>query len=169
MHYLILLRHAKAELLQGHQADRDRRLTTAGQEEAQRIGSWLSTSLYQPQLVLCSAAIRTRETWAIIAEAYETPPPVHFVDSLYEAPIRELKRQVRETPEKYNTLLIIGHNPGLEELASSLVGPQGFQAMMRAGGFPTAAAAVLRLEDGWVDFPGTTVHLQAFMTPAQLG
>jgi phosphohistidine phosphatase len=97
-----------------------------------------------PDLALCSTAVRARETWELAAEQWGTPPPVRFEERLYGADVPELLEAVREVPEHVRTLLLVGHNPGLEELVLELAG-DGFDDTLDQvrTKFPTSAVAVL--------------------------
>jgi phosphohistidine phosphatase len=97
-----------------------------------------------PDLALCSTAVRARETWELAAEQWGTPPPVRFDGRLYGADVAELLVSVREVPEHVRTLLLVGHNPGLEELVLELAGDGFGDTLDRVRTkFPTSAVAVL--------------------------
>jgi len=97
-----------------------------------------------PDLALCSTAVRARQTWELAAEQWGTPPPVRFDDRLYGADIPELLQSVSEVPEHVRTLLLVGHNPGLEELVLELAGDGVDDTLDHVRTkFPTSAVAVL--------------------------
>jgi phosphohistidine phosphatase len=97
-----------------------------------------------PDLALCSTAVRARETWELAAEQWGTPPPVRFDERLYGADIPELLQSVSEVPEHVRTLLLVGHNPGLEELVLELAGDGVDHTLDHVRTkFPTSAVAVL--------------------------
>ncbi len=99
-----------------------------------------------PDLALCSTAVRARDTWELAAEQWATPPPVRHEPRLYAADVPELLEVVREISDEVGTLLLIGHNPGLEELVLELAG-DGLDDALDAvhAKFPTSAIAVLDL------------------------
>lgn len=123
---LILLRHAKAET-PGELDDFDRALTDRGSLDADAAGAWLADERLQPDLVICSPAKRTRQTWqnAAIALAQggtgQPAPEVHYPDSLYLGRSGEVFDLLHEVPENVRTVLIIGHNPTMSEVSALLL------------------------------------------------
>ncbi|MGW0584020.1 SixA phosphatase family protein, partial [Streptomyces sp. NPDC002920] len=97
-----------------------------------------------PDLALCSTAVRARRTWALASARWGTPPPVRYDPRLYAADVPELLDVVRETPPEVGTLLLVGHNPGLEELVLELAGDALDDTLDEVRlKFPTSAIAVL--------------------------
>lgn len=119
MRTLVLLRHAKAEHPEVG-SDFDRRLTTRGEADATAAGAWLASSGLQPDLVLCSAAARTRQTWEGVATALPAPE-VRYELSLYEGGRTEVFDLLRTVPDSVNTVLVIGHNPTMSEVSLMLI------------------------------------------------
>jgi phosphohistidine phosphatase len=149
MDRLILLRHGDAERDSDTGDDFDRRLSDRGREESTRMGETLAELGLVPDLVLVSAAARTRGTWAALAEAFPQAR-VMFEDELYLAEPDRVRRAIDLACDGCGTLMVIGHNPGLQELALGLLieGAAQTSAIDRvSNGFPTAAAAVF-LFDG---------------------
>jgi len=134
---------------------------------------WLRAAGHVPDRVLCSTARRTRETWELAQPELETAPPVSFEDRVYEASAGELLDLARDAPPKVKTLLIIGHAPGIPELALMLAGaatPAESDAGPEAVGrmrakFPTAAVAVLELTGPWDQLGPGAARLTSFVTP----
>jgi phosphohistidine phosphatase len=122
--HLVLLRHAKAESPTGA-ADRDRPLSARGQTDAQAAGGWLATR-HVPDLVLCSPAKRTRQTWHAVSTHLPAGagPEVRYERRLYLAGPDDLLAMVREIDDRVHNVLVIGHNPALSELAF-LLDPTG--------------------------------------------
>ena len=118
---LILLRHAKSDW--PDVPDRDRPLAKRGRRDAPRIGRWLHEHGYQPDVVVVSAATRTRQTWDLVAPELGGSPAVHFEPRAYAASALTLLYLAQELPARYRTALLIAHNPGLSELATSLAAP----------------------------------------------
>jgi phosphohistidine phosphatase len=147
MKRLILLRHAKS-LQDDAKKDKDRPLNARGRADAPRMGSYMHRRRYLPQLVLCSSARRTVETWELVGPELEAAVPSRFPDALYLASAETIANLVQGTDDHVSTLLVIGHNPGLEECAQTLARkPQNatereYEAGLRAK-FPTCALAVL--------------------------
>ena len=119
-----------------------------------------------PELVLCSSAARTVETLDGIRGALAAETAIEIEPGLYGAGADELLARVRRVPETVGGVLLIGHNPGMEDLALSLTG--GGDAAARAAmasKFPTAAVAHLRIEGEWSELREGAAHLERFWTP----
>jgi phosphohistidine phosphatase len=167
MRRLILLRHAKSTH-PGGLPDIDRPLAPRGRDAAALMGRYLADEQLFPDLALVSPARRTRETWDLVAPALGDVP-VRFEPRIYEAPGERLLAVIREIDASVRGLLVLGHNPGLEDLAQRVVGHGDRYAFARlAQKFPTAALAVL-------DFPvedwraAASARLDRFVTPKALG
>jgi phosphohistidine phosphatase len=149
---LIVMRHAEAGELPGG-PDIERALQPRGRRDSEAAGRWLASRGIQPDLVLCSAARRTRQTWQQIAEvlAEGTPgslPDVLVERRLYQADIDDLAEIIRETSSEVGTLLYIGHNPEAARLVGLLTGTEP--------AFPAAAIAVISVPVGWADLATDT-------------
>src|SRR5882672_12279132 len=119
MHRLHLLRHAKSDrdvALEDH----ERPLARRGREAARRVGESLPSALGALDLVLCSPSLRTRETAALVLARFAPRPPILFEDALYLAGRAALMRRLSQLGESVGAVLVIGHNPGLHELALAL-------------------------------------------------
>lgn len=148
MDRLILFRHGKAEAESESGEDFDRRLAPRGVEEAAQTAGRLAALGFAPDLALVSAAARTRGTWAAAAAAFPKAQ-VRFEDSLYNAASGEIRRAAQRAGGAAGTVMMIGHNPGLHELAVRLMlegsaSPSEIAQAQR--GFPTAAAAVFEID-----------------------
>ena len=191
---LILLRHAKSDW--PDVPDRDRPLAKRGRRDAPRIGRWLHEQGYQPDVVVVSAATRTRQTWDLVAPELGGSPAVHFEPRAYAASALTLLYLAQELPARYRTALLIGHNPGLSELATSLAGPPesttaaGSPESTTAAGplesdratgpavkdngprpaisLPTAAVAVFEFTGDWPSLTPGHARLTNLTTPADL-
>jgi len=170
---LLLLRHAKSSWDDPSLADYDRPLAKRGRKAAPLIGAEIARLGLKPDLVLCSGAARTRETLALALPALGEPAPrVVYDDTIYMATPAALIGLLRKPPgdEAPKTVLVVGHNPGLEELSDLLVGGGNVGAQdLMAEKFPTGALAVFTFpNDAWSDIAlgaGTLTH---FITPAKL-
>jgi phosphohistidine phosphatase SixA len=161
---LLLFRHAKSSWKDSSLDDFDRPLNTRGRVAAPRMASWLVEQGYLPDLVLCSAAKRARETWDLASPAFPSPPRLSVEPDLYMASPARIQELVRLTDPAVETLLVIGHNPGLEQLASSLIGDNDTAAARQLRHkFPTAAVAVFGVAAHWHTL--TPCSLLAFATP----
>lgn len=148
MDRLILFRHAKAQSDAPSGDDFDRRLAPRGHREAKAMGARLAALGCKPDLVLVSPALRTRETWELAAEALGGGE-VRFEPALYNAEAGAIGRLAEQAGESRGTVVVVAHNPGLQELAVRLLqdgaAPAGFLARARRH-FPPAAAAVFDID-----------------------
>jgi phosphohistidine phosphatase len=164
---LILLRHAKSDW--PDVPDRDRPLAKRGRRDAPRIGRWLHEHGYQPDVVVCSAARRTRQTWDLVAPELGGSPAVRFEPRAYAASAMTLLYLAQELPSRYRTALLIAHNPGLSDLASQLAAPTAADNGPRPGiSLPTAAVAVLEFPGDWPSLTPGQAQLIDTITPAAL-
>ena len=170
MRRLILMRHAKAVPPEG-MADEDRPLATRGRFAMEKIAHFFAEKDLTPDLVLVSTSVRTRETWALLAPAFAKKPAHRFEKELYSASKETLYGMIQSIPAPVQTLLVIGHNPGLEEITRSLAASGEAEALMRFGrGMPTAALAVFELAvNDWRKAAPKTGRMELFVTPKSLG
>ncbi|MEU4078808.1 histidine phosphatase family protein [Streptomyces venezuelae] len=161
---LLLVRHAKAEP-KGRTEDFDRKLRPRGRAEAAETGRWLERSPYRPELVLCSPARRARKTWRLVEPELTDPPPTVYDERLYNAAPDELVTTLADHGAGLGVLALVGHNPGLHQLAAGLCGqgPPELLERLRAG-FPTAGVVVVDLAGGWDGLAPGRGTLVAFWT-----
>ncbi|MER6526511.1 histidine phosphatase family protein [Streptomyces sp. NPDC001508] len=156
---LVVLRHAKSAWPEGV-ADHERPLAPRGRRDAPAAGRALAEADCLPDLALCSTALRARSTWELASAQWGTPPPARFEPRLYAAGVPDLLRLVHEVPPEVETLLLVGHNPGLAELVLDLAGDSldDTREVVRRK-FPTSAIAILtRHGTGWQALtPGTAL------------
>ena len=166
---LLLLRHGKSAWPDGVE-DFERPLTERGQETALRLGAFLAEERLVPDLALVSPARRTRETWSLVERALGERP-MRAEPRIYEAPDSRLLAVVREVGPEIGTLLMIGHNPGLQDLLRSLTAPSDRYAHARVvDKYPPAGLAVLDLPvTTWREVSPRSGHLERFVTPKTLG
>jgi phosphohistidine phosphatase len=177
---LVLFRHAKSAW--PDVADHDRPLARRGIRDAPVMGRWLREAGYVPDQVLCSTARRARQTWQLAQPGLSAAPLVTFDRRVYEAAAADLLALIRQTPAAVGTLLLIGHNPALQDLGTLLAAASsggatstesdalstGDVERMRAK-FPTAAIAVLEPATAWPKLAREQARLTAFVTPRDLG
>jgi phosphohistidine phosphatase len=170
MRRLLLLRHAKAERSQPGGRDHDRVLTERGRADAKKLGAYLARHSFVPDRALVSTSTRTRETWTLLATAFAQAPPVSFEERIYNASPQGILQTIKETGAETNTLLVIGHNPGFQELAAMLVASGDIDARERLGEeFPTAAlAAISFAAEDWSGVHSRGGRLEHFVTPGWL-
>ena len=171
MKRLSILRHAKAEKSDGRVRDIDRPLTERGREDAARMGALLKERNLIPDFVLCSAALRTRETLEK-AEAHIGSPQADISEDLYNASQSSLLQKIHEGLDDAAHVLLIAHNPGVHLLALALTGPSGGDAGMlerMAAKFPPGALAVLEFSAvSWRGVDRWAGKLILFATPSEL-
>ena len=167
MKRIYLLRHAKSSWKDAALADHDRPLSGRGRRAATAIGDHLRDQAIEPELVLCSTARRTRETLARIESALGRAQ-VSVERGLYAASSQALLARLRRLSDEGESVLVIGHNPGLEELALELAQPAPARDALEAK-FPTGALATLELPgDSWRALGPRTAVLSAFVRPRDL-
>ena len=165
---LHLLRHAKAAP-QGEGTDRERPLEQRGRRAAQALAAWASAHKLAPALVLCSPSIRTRQTLDIVAPAFARPPEILFEDGLYLATAAQLLARLRQVTASTASVMVVGHNPGLHELAALLSDVSGGPLMARlAAGLPTAAMASYEVAVPWPALDRRLARFAALLTPKDL-
>ncbi|GEC07081.1 phosphoglycerate mutase [Streptomyces spinoverrucosus] len=147
---LVVLRHAKSAW-PPDVADHERPLAPRGRRDAPAAGRALAESDCLPDLALCSTAVRARQTWQLASAQWGTPPPVRHDPRLYAADVPDLLAAVQAVAPEIRTLLLVGHNPGLEELVLGLAGDGLGDTLDRVRTkFPTSAIAVLAwYGSGW--------------------
>jgi phosphohistidine phosphatase len=149
MHRLILFRHAKTEARAPGGDDIDRALVERGRADAERMGQILADAGIAPDLVLVSPALRARETWALASPAFP-PVSVEVRDGLYDATPEEVADELTQGAASADTVMVVGHNPSLHELAITLLEDGGADPVdieRVSAGFPTATAATFRFDD----------------------
>ncbi|WP_119257823.1 SixA phosphatase family protein [Shinella zoogloeoides] len=169
MKQLLLLRHAKSAWPDGV-PDHDRPLADRGRRDAPRMGAYMAETGLQPDFALISSARRTQETWALVEPALAKPCPSRTVPSIYEAEPQAILTVIRDAPQESEKLLVIGHNPGFEDLAKLLAPTGDADAISRLRmKFTTAALAVIVLNiERWVEAAPGKGGLESFITPKTL-
>jgi phosphohistidine phosphatase len=167
MRSLHLLRHAKSSWDNPALSDDDRPLAPRGRRAAKLIASHLRREEIEPALVLCSSAARARETLAGIEQALGDGPDVLIERELYGASEDELLDRLRAVPDTVESVMLIGHNPSLQDLALTLArsGPALEKVELK---YPTAALATLVFEGSWRELGPGGAELQAFVRPKDL-
>lgn len=179
---LVLLRHAKSAWPEV--SDHERPLAPRGRRDAPAAGRWILLSGHLPDLVLCSTARRTRETWQLAQPEMGSTAQVRFEDGVYRATATGLLSIIRRTAPEVATLMVIGHDPAIPEVALMLAGqvaaadPGGGPAGQRERPdplrrmqvkFPTAAVAVLELTGvTWSQLSPGQARLLEFMIPRDI-
>ena len=164
---LILLRHAKAVSAEPGMADRDRALSSRGRSDARNIGNYMTLHALLPTHAIVSSARRTRETWECARTAFPEPCPVDYLDELYDARPEDVLNAVREARGAPHNLLVIGHNPGMYEIARHLIASGEVEARERLNeGLPTGGLAVIDFAgSNWEQLRGRGGRLERFISP----
>src|SRR5712671_1868665 len=167
---LMLLRHAKSGWSSPGIQDAARPLTDRGEAAARLMGGYMARHSLMPDRVLCSAARRTRETWAGIAAQWPANVDVVFDQRLYAATPQVVLAVVRAQDSAARTLLVIGHNPGLQEAAELLIAAGDVELRERLREkFPTAALAVIDFTiDKWNSIHERSGRLDRYITPRSI-
>lgn len=159
---IVVMRHAKAE--QVGPTDAQRELSTRGQEDAAAAGAWLAARDVRPDVALVSAATRTRQTWAAVAQGAGWDLEPSLDEGLYSAGPDTVLDLVRALPDDARTVLVVGHNPTMAYVASLLDDGEGDPAAAAhlAGGFPTSALAVFAYDGPWDALDAGGARLTAY-------
>lgn len=158
MHELILLRHAEAMQLAVDGSDRERPLSLRGEEEARAAGAWLREQHFAPDMVLCSPARRAQMTAERALDAPSTDTP-RFLPGIYDATPGDLLSLLESHAGQARQALLVGHNPGLEQLLALLISGRSGEAR----GMPPGSIAWVELRDGELE-PNSGM-LRAFWSP----
>lgn len=156
---LVLLRHAKSDWPDGV-ADFDRPLSERGRRDALAVGRQLAAWDLPLDLVLCSTAVRTRQTWEQAVAGGAEAREVQHVPAVYQADTPELTALVRGLAADVRAVLVLGHGPALPELADLLAGPAATWS-----GYPTAGLTRLAVDGPWSGLSPEHCRLEAFLSP----
>jgi phosphohistidine phosphatase len=170
MKTITLFRHAKSgDKENPNIEDIDRPLSGRGLKAAPRMGAALRDRGLKPDLILCSPAIRTRQTLGLAQTmAWDALPETLFDKRVYEASVQTLLKLLKNAPEEAKHILIVGHNPGLQDLAVALAapGPEREQLMVK---LPTSAVVSLEFNrERWKDIKSGGGRVVLFLTPNTL-
>jgi phosphohistidine phosphatase len=171
---LLLLRHAKTVPAGPGTEDHERELMPRGREDAPKLGRYISAEGYTPDLILSSPAQRTIETVELVTETFTGTQRIDYMEALYLAEPETILSIVRLAPDKMKTVLVVGHNPGLEHVATALAREpvkrkerDRFDLIEEK--FPTAALAVLDFDiTRWRDVAPGQGALKDFVRPRDL-
>jgi len=168
MKRLTLLRHGKSDWSEPYHTDFERPLKARGRRDVPCMGEYLASLDLTPDLIVSSPAERARQTAELFAEAVGYGGAIRWEKAIYGASVGELMTVLRRQPDDAEHIVLIGHNPGFEELASYLIGgdPHGLAKDIR---LPTAAAAHILLDaTSWRDVQINCGQLQWLVTPKML-
>lgn len=166
----MLFRHAKSDWSRSGLPDRERPLNKRGRETAPLMAAHIAAHDLVPQRAIVSSAVRTRDTWKLMTPSFRRKPETVFEPRIYEASPRAILSVIKETPPEIKSLMVVGHNPGLQSLAMALVG-SGDAALRDelAAKFPTAALAVIDfIAESWSALRAGSGSLEHFVNPRSL-
>lgn len=166
MRRLLLLRHAKTERAEPGERDRDRKLTARGRADAPVIGAYMASHRLVPELALVSPATRAEETWALVAAAFKRTPRATKDARIYNASTQTLMTLISEAT-RASSLLVVGHNPGLHDLAVQLIASGDVDARERIKEkLPTSGLVVLDFPfHEWSELHRGSGRLERFVSP----
>ena len=160
MKTLFVLRHAKSSWENPDWADFERPLNSPGLDAARFIGELIYERALQPQMIVSSPAKRAKQPAVLVKEIAEVSKPVKFDERIYEASPHALFNLIREFDEKWESILIVGHNPGFENLVRMLTG--------ETVSMPTAALARINLDiENWHDLETNSNELEFLIRPKE--
>lgn len=166
---LYLLRHAKSDWNDQGAEDSERRLNERGRGAAKRIGLWMKQQGIQPKQVICSPAARTRETLELLRNHVKIPDTqISFDDELYLAAVQTLLSILAQCPQEQNDVLLVGHNPGIEELLAYLCG-ENLPLSKKGKLMPTATLVHVALPGDWHRLAPNSGKLVSIVRPEDLG
>lgn len=169
MRRLMLLRHAKTERAEPGTRDRDRKLTKRGRADAPVIGAYMAHHGLVPDLALVSPVTRAQETWTLIAPAFAKTPRVTRDERIYNVSPERLISVIGET-RGARSLLVVGHNPSLHDVAVQLIAAGDVEARERVSEkLPTSGLVVIEFSiDDWSKLHSRSGRLEHFVTPRLL-
>jgi len=170
MRTLSLFRHAKSSWDNPGLEDFERPLNERGERAAPRMGAFMARHGIAPELILCSPAVRTRQTLDLLLPHLAGSPRVIYEDALYLAGAPALLKRIRKIGAKVRHAMLVGHDPGLHVLAQEFAGSgKGDDLEALAAKFPTAALAVIAFAgNAWSKVTRGAGRLESFMTPKRL-
>jgi phosphohistidine phosphatase len=165
---VILLRHGKSSWTDSTLADVDRPLAPRGERAARRIAKYMRRKKIRPELVLCSPSVRTRQTLDAIRDSLGKSCSIELVPELYAASEGELLERLQALPGSVSSVMLIGHNPGLQDLALGLASRGADLGQLREK-FPTGALATLVVHrESWAALSRGDAELVDYVVPRQL-
>jgi len=170
MRRLLLLRHAKAERSEPGTKDIARVLIDRGRKDAAKIGAYMAAHALVPDRVVLSPAARTQETWKYAAAAFQPSPAATSAERIYDATPHAILAVIKDTPASVHTLMVIGHNPGLHELALMLIAAGEIDARERLREkLPTSGLVIVDFAfDNWNKLHPQSGRLERFVSPKTL-
>ena len=162
---LVLVRHGKSSW-DYDVDDHERPLSSRGRRDAEALGRLLSQRSLHPDLVLCSDATRTKQTWDYAKAGGASAGAIDYLRDIYHAWVPELLAMIREVPDDIHTLLVLGHAPGIPDLVEHLcVRTDSPDWTQMDNKFPTSALAVVNVPGSWAELGKGRAELANFIVP----
>lgn len=170
MRRLLLFRHAKAERSLAGTQDRDRPLVERGRRDAAKLGNYMASHHLIPERVVLSPATRTQETWKYAASAMKPAPAAMSSEKLYDATPHAILAVIKDAPASAHSLMLVGHNPGLHEVAVMLIATGDVEARERLREkLPTSGLVIIDFAlDDWSRVHPASGRLERFVSPKSL-
>lgn len=160
MKTIYVLRHAKSSWDAADLADIDRPLNDRGENVAPFIGEFMRSNGFEPEIIVSSPAMRARETARLVKEAAHSSAEVMYDERIYEASARTLQLVVTSIADRFESAMLVGHNPGMEALVRLLTG--------KSEQMPTAALAVIDLDiQRWTEVDSGLGQLRRIVRPKE--
>jgi phosphohistidine phosphatase len=164
---LLIMRHAKSDWDSGAVRDFDRPLASRGRRDAPKIGKWIKDHQLIPHLIISSPAQRAKETIKLAAEQFAYDKNlIQWNEEIYGAGLSDLLFIISHFPEELNRALIVGHNPGFEDLVAFLMGKD--ESKLHDKLMPTAALACFNVVGNWNQLDKADIRLSSLIKPKQL-
>ncbi len=166
MRRLMLLRHAKTERPEPGEPDRERKLAKRGRTDVPVLGAYMARHGLVPELALVSPATRAKETWTLLAPCFARTPKAAYEERIYNAAPETLMGLIAEI-KAARSLLVVGHNPGIHDLAVRLIAAGEAAARERVTEkLPTSGLVVIDLAfDDWSRLHARAGRLERFVSP----
>jgi phosphohistidine phosphatase len=167
---LSLLRHAKSSWSDPRLKDFERPLNERGETAAPRVGAFMARREIAPELILCSTAVRARQTLNLLLPHLKGAPELVYEDALYLASSSTMLKRLHRVPAGVSHTMLVGHDPGMHALAVELVGSGSTEDLERLSDkFPTAGLAVIVFEaSAWRELRWGGGRLDIFTSPKRL-
>lgn len=167
---LYILRHAKAEGGGANQEDHERGLVERGVEAALAIGEYMQQHAMVPDKILCSTAVRAKETLRYVDQQQTSSTPVEYLEKLYMASANEMLGIVSKVSDDVRSLMLVGHNPGMHQLCLKLAA-HGDEASLDTLHikYPTCTLTAISFAGSWSDIAQVQGMLKCFVTPKMIG
>jgi phosphohistidine phosphatase len=162
---LVLVRHGKSSW-DYDVDDHERPLSGRGRRDAEALGRLLSQRSLRPDLVLCSTATRTKQTWEYAKAGGAAAGEIQYLRDIYHAWVPELLMLIRDVPDEIHTVLVLGHAPGIPDLVEHLcVRTDSPDWAQMDNKFPTSALAVVNVPGSWAELGKGRAELASFVVP----